>query len=135
DLLILATAGDAIEARLRELGFTAPDIRRAARAAQARDLAAALARARRPSEIAAAARDWPVEGVALAGALGAEPQARAWLDELRHVRLAITGHDLRAAGVPEGPELGRRLAHVLARRLDGELEPGAEAELGAALEG
>ncbi|HEY3185966.1 MAG TPA: hypothetical protein VGJ70_00735 [Solirubrobacteraceae bacterium] len=134
DLLILATAGDAIEARLRELGFTAPDIRRAARAAKARDLAAALARARRPSEIAAAARDWPVEGVALAGALGAEPQARAWLDELRNVCLAITGHDLRAAGVPEGPELGRRLSRALALRLDGELEPGAEAELRAALD-
>jgi len=135
DLLILATAGEAIEARLRELGFTAADTRRAARAAQARELAAALSRARRPSEIAAAARGWPVEGVALAGALGAEPQARAWLDDLRHVHLAITGHDLRAAGVPEGPELGRRLARVLERRLDGELEPGAEAELRAALSG
>jgi tRNA nucleotidyltransferase (CCA-adding enzyme) len=135
DLLILAAAGEGIEERLRELGFTAADTRRAARAAQARELAAALSQARRPSEIAAAARGWPVEGVALAGALGAEPQARAWLDELRHVRLAITGDDLRAAGVPEGPELGRRLARALARRLDGELGPGAEAELREALEG
>jgi tRNA nucleotidyltransferase (CCA-adding enzyme) len=132
DLLVLATArlraGD-----LLELGFTGPDARRAARAGQAASLAEQLMRARRPSEIAATARDWPPEAVALAGALGVEEPARAWLDRLRGVQLAITGHDLLAAGVPEGPEVGRRLAATLDRRLDGELEPGREAELAAAL--
>ena len=33
----------------------------------------------------------------------AAPNARRWLDELRHVRLEITGDDLLAAGVPQGP--------------------------------
>jgi tRNA nucleotidyltransferase (CCA-adding enzyme) len=79
--------------------------------------------------------------VAIAGALGARrsaeipDRARAWLGELRHVRLEIGGTDLLAAGVPEGPEVGRRLERALERKLDGELEGGREAELRAALEG
>ncbi len=81
------------------------------------------------SQIARAARGAPPEVVALAGG----PQAERWLDELRHVRLQITGEDLKAAGVPEGPAVGRALAHVLDARLDGTLAPGREAELAAAL--
>lgn len=77
----------------------------------------------------------PLEGVALAGALGCEQPARRWLEEVRHVRLEITGDDLLVAGVPEGPELGRRLESVLKLRLDGELGgEGREVELAAALE-
>ena len=51
----------------------------------------------------------------------------------RHVRLAINGSDLLDAGVPEGPEVGERLARTLVRRLDGELGLGREAELAEAL--
>jgi tRNA nucleotidyltransferase (CCA-adding enzyme) len=97
-------------------------------------LAAALRAARRPSELAATARRRSVEAVALAGALGAEEPARRWLDHLRDVRLAITGTDLLAVGVPQGPEVGRRLQAALARKLDEGLE-GRDAELAAALEG
>jgi len=60
--------------------------------------------------------------------------ARRWLKELRHVRLRITGDDLLAAGVPEGPEIGRRLEQTLRRRLDGELPDEREAQLAAALQ-
>jgi tRNA nucleotidyltransferase (CCA-adding enzyme) len=60
--------------------------------------------------------------------------ARRWLQKLRHVRLQITGDDLLAAGIPEGPEIGRRLDAALDRKLDGELTGGHEAELKAALE-
>jgi tRNA nucleotidyltransferase (CCA-adding enzyme) len=61
--------------------------------------------------------------------------AREWLAELRRVRLQIGGEDLIAAGVPEGPEIGRRLHAALLRKLDGELaDAGREAELAAALE-
>ena len=133
DLLIVASGGEGTEPVLRELGFTAPDARRGGRAAEARELAAALARARRPSEIAAAARGWPPEAVAIAGGLGADGQARAWLDDLRHVRLDIGGEDLLEAGVAEGPEVGRRLARTLERRLDGEVGEGREEQLAAAL--
>jgi tRNA nucleotidyltransferase (CCA-adding enzyme) len=88
-----------------------------------------LLRAHTDSEIARAARGAPPEVVALAGG----PQAERWLRELRHVRLQISGADLKAAGVPEGPLLGRALAEVLDARLDGDLAPGRAAELEAAL--
>jgi tRNA nucleotidyltransferase (CCA-adding enzyme) len=132
DLLVLAAAGRRA-GDLLDLGFSGPDARRAARAGQARALAGALEQATTPSEIAAAARGWPPEAVALAGALGPRDAAHAWLDALRDVQLEITGHDLVAAGVPEGPEVGRRLARTLQRRLDGDLPAGREAELAAAL--
>ncbi|HSC04504.1 MAG TPA: hypothetical protein VLC49_14335 [Solirubrobacteraceae bacterium] len=81
----------------------------------ARGLEAASA----PSAIAAAAAGAPLELVALAGALGPEDQAREWLERLRHVRLSIDGRDLIAAGVPEGPAIGRGLRAALAAKLDG----------------
>jgi len=56
--------------------------------------------------------------VALAGALGPERQAREWLEDLSHVRLTIDGRDLLAAGVPEGPAIGRGLRAALAAKLD-----------------
>jgi tRNA nucleotidyltransferase (CCA-adding enzyme) len=90
-----------------------------AAATRAEDLSAALAAARRPSAIAAAATGAPAELVALAGALGPERQAREWLERLRHVRLSIDGGDLLAAGVPEGPAIGRGLRAALAAKLDG----------------
>ena len=78
----------------------------------------------------AGSRD-PVE-LALARALGAE-----WLDrylaEWRGVSLEVDGSDLIAAGVPQGPALGRGLREALRRKLDGEIA-GREEELAAALE-
>jgi tRNA nucleotidyltransferase (CCA-adding enzyme) len=103
-------------------------------------LAAGMEQAKRPSQLHALLADRPVEAVVVAGALGGRrsaevlDRARAWIAELRHVRLGIGGDDLLAAGVPEGPELGRRLARTLERKLDGELAGGREAELRAALE-
>jgi tRNA nucleotidyltransferase (CCA-adding enzyme) len=87
----------------------------------------------RPSEAVAGLRGEPVEAVAVAGARGDAENAARFLTQWRHVTLEIDGHDLIAAGLSEGPELGARLAAVLARRLDGELAPGREAELAAAL--
>jgi tRNA nucleotidyltransferase (CCA-adding enzyme) len=84
-----------------------------------------------PGELHAALRDVPVEAVAVAGALGPAAAARRYLDELRHVRLEIDGGDLLAAGL-HGPEIGRRLARTLVRKLDGELS-GRAAELADAL--
>jgi tRNA nucleotidyltransferase (CCA-adding enzyme) len=92
-----------------------------------------LPAAERPSMIRAAVKGVPPEGVALAGALGCEEPARRWLKETRHIHLEITGDDLLAAGIPEGPEVGRRLEQALRLRLDGELPSGREAELKAAL--
>jgi tRNA nucleotidyltransferase (CCA-adding enzyme) len=134
DLVILAASCAGMDARallawLDHLGFTAPD----------RDLVAAASRfvtgaplraATTPSAIARAARGAPIEAVALAGG----ENARRWIDELRHVQLRITGDDLLAAGVPQGPEIGERLRRALERVLDGEIPPERDAELAAALE-
>ncbi len=81
----------------------------------------------------------PVEAVAVAGALAgrdseqAAASAREWLTAQRHIALAIDGHDLIAAGVPEGPELGARLGAALRRKREGGL-PTPEEELRWALE-
>jgi tRNA nucleotidyltransferase (CCA-adding enzyme) len=90
--------------------------------------------AERPSILRTVAAGVPLEGVALAGALGCEEPARRWLEQSRHVHLQITGEDLLTAGIPEGPEIGRRLEAALKLRLDGELADGRDAELTASLQ-
>jgi tRNA nucleotidyltransferase (CCA-adding enzyme) len=103
-----------------------------AAATRADDLAGALSAAQTPSAIAAAAAGAPPELVALAGALGPDRQAREWFERLRHVRLSIDGADLLAAGVPQGPAIGRGLRAALAAKLDGGVHD-REQELSEAL--
>ena len=92
----------------------------------------AAARPQRPSEAASIAAGRPAVELVLARAMGAE-----WLDPYRSqwsaVRLEIDGGDLRAAGIPEGPEIGRALEATLRAKRDGEVT-GSEAELAMALE-
>jgi tRNA nucleotidyltransferase (CCA-adding enzyme) len=131
-----------LRALLDELEFPAADRDRALKSVLlAPVLLKQLAEADSPSEIRAAARDAPLEAVAIAGALAdgqelpaAGAAARSWLSELRHVQLSITGEQLLAAGVAPGPEVGRRLELALARKLDGQLPDAPGAELSAALE-
>ncbi len=91
------------------------------------------------AELYAALDHFPVEAAAIAGALAARrspedgARVRDWLVTQRHVRLDIDGHDLMAAGVPEGPEVGARLAAALASKRGGGAS-GREQELRAALE-
>jgi tRNA nucleotidyltransferase (CCA-adding enzyme) len=122
----LATWLDGLEFGARERDTV---VTTASRAFELRDR---LAAADRASEIAAAVRGAPVEAVALAGALGAEFQARRWLDHLRHIALEIDGADLLAAGVPQGEAIGHGLAAALRAKLDGEAD-GRDAELATAL--
>ena len=132
DLVVLAACVAGMDARallawLDDLGFRAGE-RDVVAAASRFVTGAPLRAARTPSQIARAARGAPVEAVALAGG----ENARRWLEELRHVRLEITGDDLVAAGVPAGPEVGERLRRALDRKLDDGVA-GREAELRAAL--
>jgi tRNA nucleotidyltransferase (CCA-adding enzyme) len=94
--------------------------------------ALAAARPGRPSEAVELARGHDPVELALARVMGAE-----WLDRYllhwREVALEVDGRDLMAAGVPEGPAVGRGLAEALRRKLDGEVV-GREQELEAALE-
>jgi tRNA nucleotidyltransferase (CCA-adding enzyme) len=85
----------------------------------------------------------PIESLALAAAVrdmedGPGSYGRSliedWLREQRHVALQVTGDDLIAAGVPEGPEVGLRLEESYRLLLEERIEPGRETELRAALE-
>ncbi len=126
---------------LDRLEFTAAERERIMRSALvAPALLDEIAEAAKPSELHEALFAHTLEAIALGGALSGDgpasvsADATQWLQRLRHVRLAITGDDLLAAGIPAGPDVGRRLDAALARKLDGELDDGREAELNAALE-
>jgi tRNA nucleotidyltransferase (CCA-adding enzyme) len=97
---------------------------------EARRLAAAVPR--RPSEAVEMAQGTDPVRLAITRALGAE-----WLDryltEWSSISLDIDGEALIAAGVPEGPAIGRGLKEALRRKLDGEIG-GAAQELEVALE-
>jgi tRNA nucleotidyltransferase (CCA-adding enzyme) len=130
DLLVLAVAcRDVADLRalLERLAFRTPEVRTVLTAL---DVPCGLTGA---SPGAAAELLRTPEQAALAGALGAEPEARHWLEATRFVELAITGEDLLAAGVPEGPALGAALRATLRRKRDGELPGGRAAELAAAV--
>ena len=135
-LLLRADGQPQAEARalLDRLEFPQGDRDRALAAAVAAvRLHDVLPRCERPADLYEAAFAAPIEGVALAGALNdAAKAARRWLEEVRHVSLTIDGRDLLAEGVPQGPEIGRRLHEVLLMRLNGELGEGRDAELAAA---
>jgi tRNA nucleotidyltransferase (CCA-adding enzyme) len=131
-----------LRALLDALEFTASDRDRAVRTALlGPPLVERLAAAGSPSELRAVVRGAPLEAIALAAGIDqleapapAALSARRWLEELRHVRLQITGDDLVSAGVAPGPEIGRSLDAVLDMRLDGELGDTREAQLQAALD-
>jgi tRNA nucleotidyltransferase (CCA-adding enzyme) len=112
----------------RGWGFTAAEERILARAAALGPIERG-----RPSEVVERLSGEPVEAIAIAGARSDLETAGMYLHLWRHVGLEITGDDLLAAGVPQGPEIGERLRSVLARRLDGDLPEGRDAELAAAL--
>ena len=126
DLLALACVFARVPAEqllpeLDRLGFTAGDRDMIAQAAgQSGYLARRLSSATTPSEIARAVGTSAIETVALASSQGARSQALAWLRDLRHRTLDITGQDLIENGIPEGPEIGRALARARAALLDGE---------------
>lgn len=133
DLLTLAACARGMDLMtligwLDALGFRAEE-RDTVGAASRESTWGPLRTASGPVEVARAARGAPLEAVALAGG----ENARAWLEHLRHIRLEITGDDLLAAGVPEGPEVGARLRRALERKIDG-AAVGHDAELAAALE-
>ena len=85
----------------------------------------------RPSDAFRLAQSWDPAQLLVARALGAE-----WLDDYaerwREVTLEITGEDLIAAGITEGPAIGHGLEAALSGKLDGELF-GRDQELRIAL--
>jgi tRNA nucleotidyltransferase (CCA-adding enzyme) len=132
---LCSAAPQRLDAWLCDLHLTSEERDAVARAARVAPRLAAELRERehQPSELRALLGREPLLSLALALAMRApsEPILR-WVTELRSVRLEITGDDLLAAGVPEGPALGRALDETLDRKLDGFVS-GREEELEAAL--
>jgi tRNA nucleotidyltransferase (CCA-adding enzyme) len=124
-VVALAAAGGATRERLDELAFPAAE-RDAILAAGAPWVCEALER-----EDWAALRRARPEAVAVAGARGPERAARRWLEEMRHLRLAISGDDLLAEGL-SGPAVGTALDAAWRALLEGRAQD-REAQLRAAL--
>ncbi len=95
-----------------------------------------VAAADEPAALRALAAPHDPDGVLMAMA-GAEEDVRnrleRYFEELRDVRLEISGADLAGLGLSESPQVGAVLDEVLRRKLNGELD-GREAELAAARE-
>ena len=132
---LIEDAPEKLDLWLGDLHLLADERDAAARAARVAPRIATALREREhsPSELRALLGREPLEALALALALHApsEPILR-WVSDLRGVGLEISGDDLLAAGVPEGPAVGRALDETLNRKLDG-LVSGRDAELETAL--
>ena len=102
-------------------------------ATQADAVAHALQRARSGSQIADAARARRRSWSPSRARSGLPSRPSEWLGDLRHVTLEIDGGDLLAAGVPQGPAVGRGLRAALAAKLDARAS-GREAELAVAID-
>jgi tRNA nucleotidyltransferase (CCA-adding enzyme) len=133
---LCASAPEELDLWLAGLQLDARDRDAVSRAARvAKRLAGALReRDHTPSELRALLDGEPPEALALALALRApsDPVLR-WVTDLSRVRLEIGGADLLAAGIPEGPAIGRALEETLRRKLDG-VVVGRDDELATALE-
>jgi tRNA nucleotidyltransferase (CCA-adding enzyme) len=132
---LVESAPEELDLWLADLSLTAEERDAASRAARVAPRIASALREREqsPSELRALLGREPLEALALALALRApaDPILR-WVTSLRPVALEISGADLLAAGVPEGPAVGRALEETLKRKLDG-LVSGRDAELEMAL--
>ena len=132
---LVESAPTELDMWLADLNLPAEERDAASRAARVAPRIASALREREhtPSELRALLGREPPEALALALALRApaEPVLK-WVTSLRPVQLEISGADLLAAGVPEGPAVGRALDETLNRKLDG-LVSGREVELETAL--
>jgi tRNA nucleotidyltransferase (CCA-adding enzyme) len=132
---LCAPAAERLDLWVGDLHLAASERDAVARAARVAPRLAEELRRREhlPSELRRLLGSETTVALSLALAMGgpSEPILR-WVTELRDVRLEITGADLLARGVPEGPALGRALDETLGRKLDG-LVRGRDEELETAL--
>ncbi len=132
---LVESAPEKLDLWLADLHLPAEERDAASRAARVAPRIAMALREREhsPSELRELLGREPLEALALALALRAPSEAvLRWVTDLRGVGLEISGQDLLAAGVPEGPDIGRALEETLRRKLDG-LVTGRDEELETAL--
>jgi tRNA nucleotidyltransferase (CCA-adding enzyme) len=133
---LVESAPEKLDLWLADLSLLADERDAASRAARVGPRIAMALREREhaPSELRELLGSEPLEALALALALRAPSEPiLGWVTGLRDVALDISGDDLLAAGVPEGPAVGRALEETLRRKLDG-IVSGRDAELELALQ-
>ena len=133
---LVESAPEELDLWLADLHLLAEERDAASRAARLAPRIAMALREREhtPSELRALLAREPLEALALALALRAPSEAvLRWVTDLRRVALEISGDDLLAAGVTEGPAIGHALEETLRRKLDG-LVSGRDDELEMALQ-
>jgi tRNA nucleotidyltransferase (CCA-adding enzyme) len=119
---LVESAAEKLDIWLADLSLPAEQRDAASRAARVGPRLAMALREREhtPSELRELLAKEPLEALALAMALRAPSETvLKWVTDLRGVALEISGADLLAAGVPEGPDIGRALEETLRRKLDG----------------
>jgi tRNA nucleotidyltransferase (CCA-adding enzyme) len=132
---LVQSAPEKLDLWLADLNLPAEERDAASRAARVAPRIATALRDHEhtPSELRALLAREPLEALALALALRAPSETvLRWATDLRGIRLEISGADLLAAGVPEGPAIGRALEETLRRKLDG-IVSGRDEELETAL--
>ena len=79
----------------------------------------------RPSQVEALLKGYAPSALAAAQALEERPRPKEWLEcyltRLRHVRPELTGDDLLAMGIPQGPQVGEVLEALHQACLDDEV--------------
>ncbi|MSQ22790.1 MAG: hypothetical protein EXR53_05740 [Dehalococcoidia bacterium] len=65
---------------------------------------------------------------ALAESEGARRNTQRYVQEWRHIRPRLNGHDLTGLGVPSGPQLGKLLEELRDARLEGRVHTKADEE-------
>lgn len=131
---LIAGDPEGVAAWVEDLHLKAEDRDAVLRAARkARGTAAALQTNPSPAALHALLHCEPPELLALAIAAGAPREVvERFRTEVEPTRLEITGDDLKAAGVPESPLLGKALDETLKAKLSGDVT-GRDAELNHAL--
>lgn len=83
-----------------------------------------------PSRVERALRPFPPRALLVARIAASDAQVVSWVEkyyrEWRHVKTAVTGHDLREMGLPPGPRYAVILDKLLAARLDGEVNDASD---------
>ncbi len=124
-LLVSSLPAEATAALTRRLNMGTDWARVARDTIALRDAAVRLASADvRPSEaddLLSAYDEHALRASALTAGDAAAAWVRRYLDDLRHIRPLLDGHDLLALGVEKGPAVGKLLRALRRARLDGEV--------------
>ena len=132
-LLAYSMKDDEREGFIQRLTLTATWAKAVRDVALARESAAYLTTESSPAVVWRRLRGLSPEAVQVAGMLagseGARRNLHLYIQEWRHVRPRLTGHDLTRLGVPPGPQIGNLLEELRDARLEGRVRARADEEV------